>query len=139
MFRLFIECFTKKYFQFSGRAGRKEYISFGIIAFIIRVSLSAVILLLKYIEPSSLITIIFILLNIAFVFLYIIPYISLSVRRFHDINLSGLWYMAFAIFLILLKIFYGSPSYLLAEFALDIVLMLIKGTNGPNKYGEQPQ
>ena len=140
MFKLFIECFTKKYFQFSGRAGRREYISFRIIIFVIKISLSIVILLLEYNKAQYQIKVIFVVLTIIFKIFYIIPYISLSMRRLHDMNLSGSWHIIFVTFLIILGIFYGKEIPILIHFfTYQIALMSIKGTNGPNKYGEQPR
>ena len=81
MFKLFIECFTKRYFQFSGRAGRREYISFGIIAFIIEILLEVAVMFLEYNNAQYQIKVIFVALTIIFKISYIIPSISLSMRR----------------------------------------------------------
>ena len=65
---LFWDTFSKRYFQFSGRAPRIEYWSFVLIS----IWLSA--------TSGGLLS-----------FIIIIPLLAVSVRRFHDINRSGWW------------------------------------------------
>ncbi len=52
------------------------------------------------------------------------PCIATSARRLHDVGQTGWWQLVFAIPLIGLIAF--------------IVLMCMKGTEGPNKYGPEP-
>ena len=61
----------------------------------------------------------------------LIPSIAVTVRRFHDKNLSGWWYLA----LILL----GFVPFVgfLASIA-TLVICVLKGTEGPNKFGPDP-
>jgi len=56
---------------------------------------------------------------------------AVTIRRFHDLNLSGWVYLPFLIL--------GAVPLLgfLVWIAL-IVVMCLKGTSGPNKYGEDP-
>ncbi len=49
---------------------------------------------------------------------------ALSVRRLHDLDKSGWWLLLFAIPLLNLWV--------------SILIVFIKGTNGPNRYGEDP-
>ncbi|MDR2812554.1 MAG: DUF805 domain-containing protein [Puniceicoccales bacterium] len=57
-------------------------------------------------------------------FIYTIPSFAVTIRRLHDINLSGYFYlMQFIPFI---------------GMAIFLVLMLIKGTDGPNRYGPHP-
>jgi len=63
------------------------------------------------------ITILFSFLTVGYVAL-------LGVRRFHDMNASGLW----ALLLLL-------PGL---SFIPSVILLLQKGTAGPNKYGDEP-
>lgn len=53
-----------------------------------------------------------------------IAYITMCIRRLHDLDKDGL-------FVILAFI----PS---VNFIFHLYLMIVKGTNGPNKYGEDP-
>jgi uncharacterized membrane protein YhaH (DUF805 family) len=64
------------------------------------------------------------LLLLLSILIYIIPSYSLTVRRLHDINLSGYFYLTQFIPFIGMAIF--------------LILMLIKGTDGPNRYGPNP-
>ncbi len=112
-----IYCITKKYAVFKGRAGRKEYCYFASFCHL----LNLLLLFLNKNYGNSLTTILCALL----ILLCIIPYFSLNIRRFHDINKSGWWFFISTII----------PVGLLISF---IALLFIKGTPGPNKYGEPP-
>lgn len=56
--------------------------------------------------------------------LIIITNLTFSVRRLHDLGKSGLWYVVIAVPLV--------------NFILVMLLILIKGNAGPNKYGPDP-
>ncbi|GHE61162.1 membrane protein [Camelimonas fluminis] len=61
----------------------------------------------------------------------VVPLIALQVRRFHDRNLSGWWY--------LLLVVLGVIPYLGIVFSIAIlVISILKGTDGPNKFGPDP-
>ncbi|MCT7481953.1 DUF805 domain-containing protein [Aliarcobacter cryaerophilus] len=68
-----------KFADFNGRAKRSEYWTFVLISGIVS-------FLLSFISPE---------IEAIFVLLTIIPHISVSVRRLHDINLSGWWALLF--------------------------------------------
>lgn len=68
-----------KFADFNGRAKRSEYWTFVLISGIVS-------FLLSFISPE---------IGAIFVLLTIIPHISVSVRRLHDINLSGWWALLF--------------------------------------------
>lgn len=117
---LVIQAVTKKYFQFSGRASRKEYwllILFytvlNIIAGILDVSFG-LINLESGVGTFGL---------IVFVALFI-PSLSACIRRLHDKDKSG-W------FCLLLFIPLIGAIVLLVWFCS-------KGTDGPNRFGEDP-
>lgn len=60
-----------------------------------------------------------------------LPVISLQVRRFHDRNISGWWYLAlFALGFI--------PYAVFVTFPVTIVISVLPGTEGPNKFGPDP-
>ncbi len=72
---IFMDTLTNRYAEFSGRARRSEYWTFVAVSFIIWI-------------VSSLI---FPPLGIIVALIFCIPHIAVSVRRIHDIGLSGLW------------------------------------------------
>lgn len=112
-----IDCITKKYANFKDRAGRKEYIYCSI--FFELLFLFAV-LVDQYFKSSWM----WILVGVL-ILCIIIPHISLHVRRLHDLNRSGWW----------LLVIFCIPFGIIISW---IVLMCLKGTTGPNKYGEEP-
>ena len=115
--------FFKKLFSLKGRSNREEYITrLALIVFFICVRIYYID---KYkpneVEPF------FAILNICtalLLIIYIVQYFPLSVRRLHDINVSG-WYV-FLTFV---------------PFCQFFILWLIfkEGTEGANRYGEPPK
>lgn len=57
--------------------------------------------------------------------------VAVTIRRFHDLNLSGWIYVLFLVL--------GMVPFvnILSSIAL-LVMMCLRGTNGPNKYGDDP-
>lgn len=125
--------FLRNLFRFKGRSSRKEYTA--------RLLLTVLIFYISYItrhineriyewkdEHHLLYTlyVIFGLILVMCLFISIIQYFPLSVRRLHDINENG-W----NVFLTLLL--FG----LFSQFSI-LRLMFEKGTEEPNKYGEPP-
>ncbi|WP_341788559.1 MULTISPECIES: DUF805 domain-containing protein [unclassified Rickettsia] len=146
MFHLFIRCFTKKYFQFKGRANRREYLSFLIFDF----SIVFLLMILIKITLSN----IFIIVLTIYGLVSFFPSISVIVRRLHDFNISWWSYFFFycvsMIIIIYLMIQDGSIrrgvemstttsifSWLISIFQW-LVLLCIKGTSGSNHYGKPP-
>jgi uncharacterized membrane protein YhaH (DUF805 family) len=66
----------------------------------------------------------------------IIPSIAVTVRRLHDRNMSGWWYLAFVLPGLIPVA--GDVLGLIASLAMLVVLAL-PGTPGPNKYGLDPK
>lgn len=56
---------------------------------------------------------------------------AVTIRRFHDLNLSGWVYLPFAVLGMV-------PLLNFLVWIVLIVMMCLKGTSGPNKYGEDP-
>ena len=132
----------RKYFDFSGRASRSEFWWFFL--FCILLYMLAFSLTINYIgQPdesnpeaflSKALTSWF---GIAFI-VTLIPSISVSVRRFHDINMSGWWYIALQIVPSILSQFifiFGFISFI-ALFAY-LYFMCAEG-GGENQYGINP-
>jgi len=110
-FRDAVEMFYRRYTDFDGRSTRSEYWW---------VQLFYVIALIVLCLPLFIFTS-FIPLGI-FVLAGIIPMIALTVRRFHDQDKSGWFYLMNFI------------PYIGGLIVL--VFMCITGTNGPNRFGE---
>lgn len=104
----------KKYAEFSGRTSRRDYW----IAIIINAVIISVLQALS--QGTDLF--IFILIEFIYSIAIILPFISISVRRMHDINKNGCW-----ILINLIPIIGG---------IWFVVLSLKSGTEGENEYGD---
>lgn len=100
------------YANFKGRASRSEYWWFYLFFIIVYV----VIGVLGGLLGEAVMGILGILL-LVFVLGSIIPSIALAARRMHDSDKSG-WFMLIPIY--------------------SLILAIIKGTNGPNRFGPDP-
>ena len=103
----------KNYFVISGRASRSEYWWFYLF-------------LVVMITASNFIDFFvgFPIFALSTILIFLSPFICVSIRRLHDVNKSGWWY------LIVLVPFIG-PLYIL-------YLFVIKGTDGDNDFGADP-
>ena len=111
----------KNWNKFKGRANRSEfwyftlfYFIFGAIAYFIDVSF------LGY-DPMDITSIG--VLQIAYNLVLLIPSFSVTIRRLHDINKSG-WNLLWMLIPLLGAVYI-------------IILNILKGTDGDNKYGAQ--
>ena len=119
-----VESAFKKYFKFSGRSLRSEFWYFVLFIFIIDfllIFLDALILDiawqdLYYSEEVG-------YLGLIFGFVTIIPYISVTARRLHDVNRSG-WWMLIPLTIV------GIIPFL--------YWMCKEGDKNQNRYGETP-
>jgi uncharacterized membrane protein YhaH (DUF805 family) len=128
-------------FSFFGRTNRAKYW----LGLVIALGLSAVpwyiqIGILKF-EPSG--------WNVALAYmslLAVVSLVSLVVKRLHDLNLSGWWWLAgMALPVVVLKMadyhilpLGVVPLFLIAAYLPLIVLGAIKGTEGGNRFGPDP-
>lgn len=106
------QCIVEKYATFSGRASRKEYcffLLFYLVLFLITLANQQNILRL---------------VGVFFMIIMLPPYLTVVVRRLHDIDLSGWWVLLSCI-----------PVVSLIGF---ILLMFIKGTTASNRFGPVP-
>lgn len=116
----FVEA-LKKYAVFRGRSRRKEYWYFVLFSVIISIALSIVDTIIgtgSTFGSTGLLAGIFALA-------LLIPSISVSVRRLHDINRTGWWVLISFIPLI--------GAIVLLVFAVQ------DGTTGSNRYGSDPK
>ena len=140
----------KKYAVFTGRASRQEFWMFFLVNFIIGIVLNIGDKLLgttySYYMPSG-IPISIGYINSLYSLVVLIPNLAVSVRRLHDVNKSGK--LLLLVFVPLLLIFWaaisGAYGLLILLFFVVLglaiwmlVLQCMPGTNGPNKYGEDP-
>ena len=115
------KCFSN-YATFSGRAPRSEFWWFILFVILGNFFLGIVdsILFGRSLDgrPVS-------ILGALFSLAVLLPWISVSVRRLHDVDRSGWWYLLVLIPLI-------GPLILIVAFYIS------RGTPGPNRFGEDP-
>ena len=133
--------FITKYFTFRGRSNRTEYICFNILIFGLDYFLSWCLRFFydnNALIMSSLITIV----------ILFFPSLTVDIRRFHDFNKSGWWLLGLYVLLLICSFLISRNEHLFLkseEFLIwiiwgyTIVLGCIKGTPGPNKYGDPPE
>jgi len=122
-------------FDFSGRATRSEYWWYNLVnsavMFVISFAFSAYmmtsVLNTQYYEPNMFVIMSIFGVMIIFGIATFIPTLSVSVRRLHDVGMSGWWLLIGLVPLL-------GPLYLLYKFCCDSEL----GENdfGPNPKGE---
>ena len=70
-------------------------------------------------------------------FLTVIPLTALRIRRLHDTNRSGYWYLAFIVVYII-SFFYDRLSLIVFFGYINLIIFwCIKSDNGQNKYGPE--
>jgi uncharacterized membrane protein YhaH (DUF805 family) len=104
----------KKYTEFSGRARRQEYWMFFLFNFIISIVISIIdaVLGLGF-------------LGLIYMLAVLLPSIAVAIRRLHDTDRSGWWFLIGFVPLI-------GGIWLL-------VLLVLEGTSGENQYGADPK
>lgn len=103
-------CLMQKYMDFNGRAARPEFWWFALFTFVIS-------LLLQVVGGD--------VLGLIFGLAVLLPTIGVAVRRLHDVDRSGWWYLLVVIPLI------GALILIFAFF-------IRRGTPGPNRFGPAP-
>ncbi len=135
----------KRYFDFSGRSRRMEYWSFVVLVLLVYIVLVGIMmaggLSLAALsgDPAAAAELemgpVFYLgagLLALFGLAVIIPSIAVVVRRFHDRDMSGWWYLGFIVASMIPFVGF------IASIAL-LVLMFLPGTPGPNRFGPDPK
>lgn len=133
MIKILRESLTTKYFQFSGRANRKEYCFFYLLEL---TGGSAVFFIIK---NNDIFSLKIVYLSVFILFLFLLPSITVSVRRLHDINFSGWWFLIIIIFCVEGNNFFNNLTggFIIANIP-HVILGLIPGTLTTNKYGDLP-
>lgn len=135
----------RRYADFRGRSRRMEFWSFGLFNLIVYAILFGIMIgtgasLAAMADtngnPLQIITTLFfsgfgLLLGIYWL-ATIIPTVAVTVRRLHDRDMSGWWYLGFIVLsMIPLVGFLVSIAFL--------VIMFLPGTPGPNRFGSDPK
>jgi uncharacterized membrane protein YhaH (DUF805 family) len=135
----------KRYFDFQGRSRRMEYWSFALLIFVVYLILAAIMMVGGFpmaaltgdptaaaaMEVGPLFYIGGGLLGL-FALGIIIPGIAVVIRRLHDRDMSGWWYLGFIVASLIPLVGF------LAGIAM-LVLMFLPGTVGPNRFGPDPK
>lgn len=144
----------RRYFDFSGRSRRSEYWWFLVFEFIVAIvlvlgmfgtSFDIMRSLAESGTPPSFESFgvgfwVLGAILVLFSLFSFIPSLAVQVRRLHDFNLSGWWYLGYAIVSGGLSAI-GEVGELVGNLmSLGwFVWMFFPGTRGPNKYGEDPK
>jgi len=113
----------KRYADFQGRSGRKEYWMFLLFQMVVSIALNIVSFIGASMD-SGLIAGVGTVLAAVFALAMFIPNISVFVRRLHDIDKSG-WQLLWA--------------FLPIVGAIILLVFMVKpGTNGSNRFGPAP-
>ena len=123
----------QKYATFSGRASRSEYWWFVLFVILVAIVLSLVMVAGMDFNTGEFGALGMLAGGLLGIFYLgtLIPSIAVGVRRLHDRNMSGWWYLG----LIVLSFvpFVG----FLASIAM-LVIFCLKGTDGDNRFGPDP-
>jgi len=136
----------RRYADFSGRSRRMEYWMFGLLNVIVYVVLAIVVFgvlggaeaFMGSIDPNNPLAIYGAffsgpaLIFVAWWLVVLVPSLAVGVRRLHDRDLSGWWFLGFIVASMIPIIgFVASVAFL--------VFMFLPGTQGPNRFGPDPK
>ena len=124
------------YSDFSGRASRSEYWLFQLLNMLV-IGFALILILIgggsAYGQPGGAGGMFFFGAAVLALWVLVatIPAIAVAVRRFHDHNISGWWYLGLLVL--------GFIPYLGLLANLGLLWVLVRGgTWGPNRYGPDP-
>lgn len=120
----------RKYSDFSGRACRSEYWWYILFVNLLYIGMSivgGVFTVLTGMIGAYLMLALFIIALVGL----LVPSIAVTVRRMHDLNVSGWWLILFLVLSLIPLI----NNLLVIGY---IICFCLKGTSGPNKFGEDP-
>ncbi len=92
----------KRYADFNGRSRRMEYWMFQVFNFIVLMAVGLIVGLVGYATgsfesgssgPSTFLIIVLSILVLAWLAVFLVPSIAVTVRRLHDRDMSGWWYL----------------------------------------------
>lgn len=119
----FVEEYTPKLFEWSGRIGRLRYVTYGFATYLL-CSLGIGVLAAVLGGPGSGSTVIISIPILAVGVFMLVAFVVLAKRRLHDFDAST-WIL----------VLYFVP---VINFFLALALLFMPGTNGPNSYGPKP-
>lgn len=142
----------RRYFDFRGRSRRKEYWMFFLLWVIIMIALGmGVVAVLAgnwqalsqgTVAPWEAMGVGMLSLLGVFGLIFLaslVPMIAVQVRRLHDMNISGWWYLAYIVAGVALDAVPDVGSSLNSLLSIGfIALNCMPGTKGPNRFGEDP-
>lgn len=128
----------QRYAEFDGRSGRSEYWLFVLFQVLVTVACIIVFLVLSTLtmdgngDPSGFGTVLLIGFVLLYLGLFLIPGIAVSIRRWHDLDQSGWFFLLFAVL--------GAIPLVgfLASIA-NLIWFCMPGTDGENQYGPDPR
>ncbi len=131
--------FLKKYATFSGRAPRSEYWYVSLLCYGVMTALGLIYGVVGAMgagNPAAMPGMTWGMVLVAFVgavFVLgtLLPVLAVSVRRFHDLNLTGWWLLA------LIVVGFVPPIGWLASVT-TVVVSIWRGTSGTNNFGADP-
>jgi len=133
----------KRYFDFKGRSRRMEYWSFALLNFVVYAALVGLAIALgaplmeMQTNPAAAegfggVAGIFLVLLGLYALAVLIPSIAVVIRRLHDRDMSGWWFLGYIVASLIPIINF------IAGIAL-LVFMFLPGTAGPNRFGPDPK
>lgn len=136
----------KRYFDFAGRSRRMEYWMFIVFMTIVglvlagplffdAVTMDAADPLAAEADPfagAGTLSVIGFSLYALFFLAIFIPSLAVTIRRLHDRDLSGWWYLGFIVASLV-------PLLGIIASIAFLVVMFLPGTQGPNRFGPDPK
>ena len=136
----FMNGFFESLFKIKGRIGRKDFLIRVVVVYFLGAGLLTImgsnINNLAQIGKESIANI-FAVVLLVFSIVLNVAYIMLCIRRLHDLNMSGLWLIAVIVFVIVVAGAHPSAPFIL-PLLFNLVLSLLRGTMGPNRFGADP-
>ena len=126
-------CLREKYVTFSGRASRAEYLYF-MLALILSYFVCGGIFVAIAVAASGGSEDMLVAVGVVYLIFAValfLPIIAVHIRRLHDRNMSGWWYLGFVLLGMIPVV------GIFASIAL-IVICCLKGTEGENRFGPDP-
>ncbi|RIV86388.1 DUF805 domain-containing protein [Aurantiacibacter xanthus] len=134
----------RKYAQFSGRSRRKEFWMFALLNMIVYAVVFALIGVTSGFsgfvtaDPDNILAVYSAMFSgvgtllLVWALAVFIPSIAVTVRRLHDHDMSGWWYLGFTVLSMIP--FIG----VIASIAF-LVILVLPGTQGANRFGPDPK
>ena len=166
LWQYFVEAYTQNYFNFKGRARRREYWGIWLFYNLIALAISVIGRLLSDTDAGvfsmlSSMNLTWIVISVLWSIISFFPQASATVRRLHDKGYSGKWYLgvfflsvvfvtlSFVVGFSLLMngrqsngmlVLFGLIGLLFIVLAIFIfILLLLDGDKTENKYGPSPK